>query len=849
MKKNIAGVSMLELIISVAIIGIFFASAALVFNVIGKAIMITRTRTVANNLAQEQIESLKNVSYFRLRVTSLSDYTSFGYDKTYYPPETGILVGDLPYERRVLIRRVRENASGELEEVLPDGGDTSLKKITVTVVWTEQNETKSLFVSNLKEDPNRRPMDGIISGTVTGGGSALSGAVVSIVDNINWNCSSDASGNYEIRVPTGTYKVKAARTGFFVHVSTDIKVSDIDISGPTVYNINLQKMALGAATGYVFINDHLVISKIVASTQTFFGENLEWVELYNPTTFYWAMIDQSTFEIEYQDKNNNPPSDIELVCVSTWLPPNSYYLIASTRTVVLGTAQSSYTVKADAYYNTTQAQDTIDSDRGGLILKREPGSYQLDCVGWRKGGWGPPSSALEVAPIEGDLDPGKTHVRCAAPDLSDTNISNAFDSDNNSYNFLASVFFTTYTYIPLSTSTARTPISGYPAYNALIICNDGVSSLTRSYLVSPIGTYNLAYFKLPNIATGTWNVSMYYSSGSYKCSLEISTVTVLTGGTTVGIPNNITSPNWPGTGLNYAILNSTLTVGFVNGYVRCSGVGVNNIKVEATNSTQSSSSGKYTLALEEGLYNITANSNLLNPSYKPNYISLTLGPLSVSAGNVYNLDFDLSFGGTLGGRVKTIAGDNLPDVVVVARDINGIEVGSGITNSLGLFFIPNLASSSTPHNLQPILDSGESSSPVSSNHTVTMGQTMYPLVSTFTVSSAYGNFIGSVTYNNALIKTGVLILATTMSFSGPPYVAPESIDYGMRTSSPTVYGTVSHSDGTYTLPVRAGTYNIYAWYTIMSAGTPTTKCSYSGNKTVAAGANKIVFFPDSAWAP
>ena len=67
---------------------------------------------------------LKNISYLRLRVTSDSDTTTYGYDNTFYPPETGIIIGSLPYKRRVLIQRAREDASGQIETVDPDDGDT-----------------------------------------------------------------------------------------------------------------------------------------------------------------------------------------------------------------------------------------------------------------------------------------------------------------------------------------------------------------------------------------------------------------------------------------------------------------------------------------------------------------------------------------------------------------------------------------------------------------------------------------------------------------------------------------------------------------------------------------------------
>ncbi|MHB9156248.1 MAG: prepilin-type N-terminal cleavage/methylation domain-containing protein, partial [Endomicrobiales bacterium] len=203
MRKNSPGFSLMEIVIAIAIIGIFFTGITAVFFQIGKGIMITRTRTVATNLAQERIESLKNVSYSRLRVTSSLDYSTYGYDNTFYPPETGILVGDIPYRREVIIQRAAENGSGQLEEVAPDAGDTSLKKVTVTVKWTEEGRSNTFSLSNLREDPDRRPMDGTISGTVQDQDTTalLNGVKVAVFDNLNWNAVTDASGAYSIKVP------------------------------------------------------------------------------------------------------------------------------------------------------------------------------------------------------------------------------------------------------------------------------------------------------------------------------------------------------------------------------------------------------------------------------------------------------------------------------------------------------------------------------------------------------------------------------------------------------------------------------------------------------------------------
>ena len=217
MKQKTGGFTLIEIMIAVAIIGIFFVSVTHVYFTIGKGILGTRTRTVSSNLAQEKIEYLKNISYSRLRVTSANDIVFYGYDKTYYPPEMGLLIGNIPYERRVLIKRVTENSTGDIIEVMPDAGDTGLKKVIIKIVWTEEGRERSLVLSNMRQDPNRRGLEGTISGTIKDDSTftPLSGASVVVVDHINWNAVTDASGNYSVKVTTGTYSVMISRDGYW----------------------------------------------------------------------------------------------------------------------------------------------------------------------------------------------------------------------------------------------------------------------------------------------------------------------------------------------------------------------------------------------------------------------------------------------------------------------------------------------------------------------------------------------------------------------------------------------------------------------------------------------------------
>jgi hypothetical protein len=103
--------------------------------------------------------------------------------------------------------------------------------------------------------------------------------------------------------------------------------------------------------------------------------------------------------------------------------------------------------------------------------------------------------------------------------------------------------------------------------------------------------------------------------------------------------------------------------------------------------------------------------------------------------------------------------------------------------------------------------------------------------------------LSAVTDNGHSIGTGILVLATTATISGTaPDIIPPDINNTLRTGSSIYYGTVSHSDGTYTLQVRGGSfqYNVYAWYTTYPGTHTAAKVSL--NQSVSAGGTTTVNF-------
>src|SRR5690348_2536666 len=92
MKKT-SGMTLMELMVAAFILSIGVLAAVGSFKYITTSLQISKSRTLANNLVQEQIEKLKNLSYYTLLVTT---YTNSGdarfspaliYDEGNYPPE------------------------------------------------------------------------------------------------------------------------------------------------------------------------------------------------------------------------------------------------------------------------------------------------------------------------------------------------------------------------------------------------------------------------------------------------------------------------------------------------------------------------------------------------------------------------------------------------------------------------------------------------------------------------------------------------------------------------------------------------------------------------------------------
>ncbi|MBN1621003.1 MAG: carboxypeptidase regulatory-like domain-containing protein [Endomicrobiales bacterium] len=831
-KKN--AFSMVEMMISISVIGIFFLGVTNVYQNLTVGIVNSRMRTVATNLAQEKIEYLKDISYYRLRVTSLNDSVNYGYDNTYYVPETGIKVGDTLYERRVLIQRVQEDEDGNLIEVLPEAGNTELKKITVTVVWYEKNVEKTFSLSNMRDNPSRNPLNGSISGTIYDQDTytGLSEVRVVVVDNLNWYDITDSNGDYSIAVPTGTYQIRASKDEYWTKTSDTLNVAEEE----TGCDLYLSEMAQGTINGYVFYNDHLLISQVVGSTPTAEGVEQEYIELYNPTTFYIQMTDSlgtPLIELYYQ-KESELISEISLTydVVGASVSPHSYFLIANTSTVsVFGVLK-----EADAVYN-PEGEDIIKTpNRGCIGLRRASDSSWIDRVGWQKDGFNPEFYEAQAINQIAGFTVAEQYVRRTDQSGVSSGYGRAYDSGNNETDFIDT---TSMIYPVKNSSDTEEPISGVPAFGAVVSCNDGVSS---PVVAVSAGTPPYAQFQLTNVATGTWTTAIFFSTTNYTAYHEIGDVTLINDGGTVSIPNSTTNPEWPAINTYNTVMTSVPAVGVISGFVYSGGSGVSGIKVTAgLQYAYTSTNGYYTLKIEPGAYIVTANPDNLDCNYTSQQSTDTIG---VEMGKITSgIDFDISSGGSISGSVLSDASDPLPNILVMAYDFNDNEVTSVLTESDGSFIISNLSTNVNNYTIMPILDSGESCSPVSRTVTVVAGITETDDVdgneNTFSVSSAYGTIVGTVKADDVNINTGVLIIATDTTIADDP----PDFDTTIRSGSDLYYGTCSKSDGTYEFQVRGNqSYNLYAWYVAMESDGSPIITRRTGSTTVYPGNHQTVDF-------
>lgn len=251
------GVTIIEFIIGLTFLSLVVAGAIAVFSLITKGLLKAKTTSLATSLAQEKIESLKNISYYRLLVTTspVSDTRvtpAASFDPGYYPPET-LVIGGVRFDREVEISRVEKGASDENLIELPAAyADTGLKLINVYVLWQEQDKWRIFGMQNLKENPSRASLGCALSGQVRRQDTLvlLDGVSVEVLENPSWFGQTDIDGNYSFSLGSGTYTLRIYKTGFAAKSETIVIPANSSVNR----NFMVSPLATGKVIGTAWIS-------------------------------------------------------------------------------------------------------------------------------------------------------------------------------------------------------------------------------------------------------------------------------------------------------------------------------------------------------------------------------------------------------------------------------------------------------------------------------------------------------------------------------------------------------------------------------------------------------------------
>lgn len=810
-KKN-SGVSLVEMMIAVAILSVATLGIVSSFKTVQRGIQMARDKTLASNLAQEKIQIIEQQSYPNVLPTQNPAFLPNGapYDTNNFPPEN-ILEGGVNFQRYTYIQVVMAK-NGTLTPLPPTTPDTGMRQITITISWLESGQKKYLFLNSVMSNPNTVESNCTLTGTVTDAatGNPIPNATVDVAEDIGWNNSTNISGIYSIGLSPGSFNVAASAQGYFPSYIPQSVSADTTVT----LNFSLTAISSGSVMGAAWINPNLLISQIVVSTPQANGYDVEYMELFNPTT--GTLMINGNVNLNYvSGYNNTQCSNIPLNYVASSVGPGQYFLIANTTTFTVDGSS----IAADAYYTDTAnsscvpgpynwsapfVRDILARGHSGTIWLTDAAGNTLDAVGWtNNGSTHNPSHCNEtcIPQPSGGLAAGQQIVRTSSPAFVSALFGRAYSSANNAIDFAypgnvnPSLNTTSIQYPPNDSLMAGTTvIAGIPAVGAVITSNDGLSTSTMAYSAS---NPPIAEFTLLNVATGTWSVVI--TSGVYE--MENDTVTVPTSGSVYLFPSSTT------------ILNQTPISGFIAGIVTDANgnpISIPSlIEISAAGSTAfaNQSTGRYLLRLSSGIVDVSANPNSANPDY----ISISSAGISVFPGQIQDgVDFVLTQGGRLNGWVTRDGINGLQGIPMSVTDSDGNTQDQEISDPNGAFQTINLATGT--YTVRIPLDSTETSNPNVVSATILSGQTVF--VGTFTITGALGTISGTVTSAGSPISTGVLIVVTTDTLpSGPPTLSTASL------TGISYYSTSSEENGTYSVEVRQSTspaYNIYGYYPTLS---------------------------------
>ena len=869
MGKSSKGFTLVEIMMGLLIITIAFFSLGTIYSSIAKSILASKMKTVATNLAQERIESLKNISYYRLLVTTAttsdSNFPGMSYDIGYYPEEN-VSVGGNVYYRRIAIEFLKASGS-ELVGQSWTANDTGIKGITCYVVWKDGDDWKKVVMKNFRNNPNRAELDYTFTGVVSSGttGNSIENALVQTAQNPSFSARTDANGIYSFKVQAGSYTLQASATGYFTEVSTNYVVSSGQTGGSN-HNFSLNLMGLGQTTGYAYIQNHLVITQVVSSTDSGGMSNQEWVELYNPTTYNILIASRSSpssnfnlffVTVTWIDSNDAEPGpgnngkylvgmpgitgsvftafrstsphwNVNTTTIS--VPSNQYFLVANQSTITFTTPSGNVKRVADAYYN---GERLDNSGSGGIRITGNRGFPQNgrsdwhDGVGWKSGGSdNSPTLAREGSlgldlSADSGLGSGKTIIRAAFKSsdsydpgtitLARRNTSplgaNSFDRNKSGLNSSSGgdwISAPLNQFLITSSGVLNSDFSMLP-YSGTPAEGASVSSNDGFSQISYVQSYGS--FTILNITTGSWSITI--TSGNYMRDISFVSITP---GLSTSVPNGATDPSWQFSSLSPPWGSILLTTSTLYGYI--SGTVNNAFNQPLSGVTMSASGATSVTTNSQGLYRLSIippGTQLSVNATKTGFSTEVSDPIGVTLGvNISTVNFTLVSAGTVKGFVTTNGSPSgaLPGIPIVATDLSSSTTyGSSITGSDGTFTIVSVPTGSVL--VVPQLESGETSSPGSSTINVTTVSTG-TWSSTFTVTNAYGYIKGMVTSGSSNITTGVLIVASTTPITSD---TPPTADSDLRGGGAIYYSGSSDAGGGYSVSLRGGaSYYIYGWY-------------------------------------
>ncbi len=817
-KRFRRGITLVEMMISVAIMSIGMLGMIGSFKYLNVGIQTAKQKSLANNIAQEKMAYIKNKSYYRVMVTTRTpdlpdaNFTpAMVYDLAPNGVEN-ITVGGISFERRILITKVSEDpTTGDLVEHSWSSPDTGLKQVTVSVVWQERGDWKKLELRNLVDNPERTNLSATFSGKVYEGATManIEGATVRAQENPSKYGETDVSGDYLFVIEPGSYTLMASKDGYFplTRANTGIESSETMED----QDFALTKMSSGTVrSSYgAFIRDHLVISMIVASTIMVNGVDIEFVELYNPTTWPINISDGGSgndIRLRYYGESgaSQDVDEFQLSYISTFVGPGRYYLIANSFPLTVGggspvtdalyAAQNGTAFGGKCTWDAVTGMDCIRTLKAGAIEISHPAGGVIDRIGWSHNSAAKTPTVYEGSYFSNWLGfPGNSQImRNTGYGWLGSNTGRAWDTNNNSSDGM----WLTMNYQPYGTlSGAKTSsLTGTPAAGAMVFADDTLSA--------PVTVGTTGWFVLPSVSTGSWTV--YVTSGSLFTSTG--TFRVASDGVNVLLPSS------------NIILGTATLYGFVTGTVTgMEGAALPGIKIYSAGTPQvtTRSDGRYTLPAVAGVTTVIANFQ----NQEPSYLELSSMNVTVALGGVTpGIDFALSFGGKIRGLITTNGVDPLPGVPVVALK-DGVEQGNGISGDDGYFTVSGSGISTGTYVVEPQLESSETCLPSSTTVVLDTGEVAWS--STYTVSGAYGYITGKATTGSPTgpaITTGVLIYASTTPIAGDP----PAINSALRGATQPYYAASTDATGIYTISVKGGyTYNLYAWYTTWNGVVPT----------------------------